>query len=193
MYILLIILFLWTWLCNKVETRRDLRFHYFWLYFVYQNFQNGYIWISLFSIFFKVICGKWIILKSFCVSLNFLFTNKQVNPNNLTFCFWGHFFGVHTGQPVWNSLWISPCCYLYILQDVCFYFTKNKFYCCYSYNSVNVPESPGILSKVLEKSWNFDAKNPGNSEEKSWNLKQFFWGRTMQNMSADCPWICQSC
>ena len=34
--------------------------------------------------------------------------------------------------------------YLYILQDVCFYFTRKKFYCCYSYNSVKVLESPGI-------------------------------------------------
>ena len=24
-----------TWLCNKVETRKDFRFYYFWLYFVY--------------------------------------------------------------------------------------------------------------------------------------------------------------
>ena len=29
------------------------------LYFVYQNFQNCYFWISLFSIFFEVICWKW--------------------------------------------------------------------------------------------------------------------------------------
>ena len=31
-------------LCNKVETRREIRVHYFWLYFAYQNFQNGYLW-----------------------------------------------------------------------------------------------------------------------------------------------------
>ena len=31
-------------LCNKVETRRDIRFPYFWLYIAYQNFQNGYLW-----------------------------------------------------------------------------------------------------------------------------------------------------
>ena len=57
-YILLKIL---TWLCNKVETRKNFRFHYFWLYFVYQNFQNGYFRISLFSILLEVICGKWIL------------------------------------------------------------------------------------------------------------------------------------
>ena len=32
---------------NKVETRKYFRFYYFWLYFVYQNFQNGYFQISL--------------------------------------------------------------------------------------------------------------------------------------------------
>ena len=31
-------------LCNKVETRGEIRFPYFWLYFAYQNFQNGYLW-----------------------------------------------------------------------------------------------------------------------------------------------------
>ena len=30
--------------------RKDFRFHYFWLYFVYQNFQNGYFQISIFRI-----------------------------------------------------------------------------------------------------------------------------------------------
>ena len=50
MYILLIILFLWTWLCNKVEARKDFRFYYFLLYCVYQNFQNGFFRISLFTI-----------------------------------------------------------------------------------------------------------------------------------------------
>ena len=41
--------------------RKDFRFYYFWLYFVYQNFQNGYFWISVFTTFFEVICGKWIL------------------------------------------------------------------------------------------------------------------------------------
>ena len=36
-------------------------------------------------------------------------------------------------------------------------------------------ESPGILSKVLERSWTFDAKSHGKSEKKSWNLIQLFW------------------
>ena len=31
------------------------------MYFVYQNFQNGYFRISLFSILLEVICGKWIL------------------------------------------------------------------------------------------------------------------------------------
>ena len=62
LYILLIISFLWKWLCNKVETRKDFRFYYFWLYFVYQNFQNGYFRISLFAIFFQS-CQLYIIPK----------------------------------------------------------------------------------------------------------------------------------
>ena len=33
-----------------MQTRKGFRLHYFWLYFVYQNFQNGYFQISLFSI-----------------------------------------------------------------------------------------------------------------------------------------------
>ena len=36
--------------CSQVETRKGFRFHYLWLYFVYQNFQNGYFRISLVSI-----------------------------------------------------------------------------------------------------------------------------------------------
>ena len=50
---------------------------------------------------------------------------------------------------------------------------KNKFCCCYSYNSVKVLKSPEILSKVLEKSWNFDAKCPGKSEKKSLKVLEF--------------------
>ena len=56
--------------------------------------------------------------------------------------------------------------YLYLLQDVCFYFEKKKkrkFCCCYSYNSV----------KVLEKSWNVNAKSHGKSEKKSWKVLEF--------------------
>ena len=52
-------------------------------------------------------------------------------------------------------------CSLYVLHDVCFYFTRKKFYCGYSYTSVKVLESPGIASKVLQKFWNFEAKSPG--------------------------------
>ena len=64
-------------------------------------------------------------------------------------------------------------CYLYILQNVCFYFARKKFCCCYSYDAVKVLESPGIPSKVLEKSWNFDAKSPGKIEKKSWKVLEF--------------------
>ena len=35
---------------------------------------------------------------------------------------------------------------------------KKKFYCVYSCTSVKVMESPGIASKVREKSWNFGKK-----------------------------------
>ena len=37
-------------------------------------------------------------------------------------------------------------------------------------------ESPGILSTVLEKSWNFDAKSPGKGKKnpgKSWKVLEF--------------------
>ena len=63
--------------------------------------------------------------------------------------------------------------YLYILQDVCFCFTRKAFYCCYSYNSVKVLESPGTLSKILEKSWNFDAKSLEKVKKKSWKVQKF--------------------
>ena len=39
-----------TWFCNKVKTRNDFKFYYFWLYFVNQDFQNGYFRISLLTI-----------------------------------------------------------------------------------------------------------------------------------------------
>ena len=42
--------FVITWLYNKVETCKDFRFYYFWLYFAYRNFQNGYFLISLCTI-----------------------------------------------------------------------------------------------------------------------------------------------
>ena len=72
--------------------------------------------------------------------------------------------------------------YLYILQDICLYFTRNTFYSCYSYNSVKVLESLRISSKVLEKSWNFDAKSPVKSEKTSWNLNQYFWSEPCCNV-----------
>ena len=49
---------------------------------------------------------------------------------------------------------------------------EKKKNCCYSYNSVKVLESPGISSKVLEKSWNFDAK----SEKKVLEFEIFLVG-----------------
>ena len=54
-----------------------------------------------------------------------------------------------------------------------FLFCKKEFCFCYSYNSVKVLGSPGILLKVLEKSWNLDAKSPGKSEKKSWKVLEF--------------------
>ena len=54
---------------------------------------------------------------------------------------------------------------MYIYYKICFYFAKNKFCCCYSYNSVRLLESPGILLKLLEKSWDFDGKSPGECEK----------------------------
>ena len=49
-------------LCNKVKTSKEFKFYYFWLCFVYQNFQNGYFWIILFAIQNEIIssypCAK---------------------------------------------------------------------------------------------------------------------------------------
>ena len=36
------------------------------------------------------------------------------------------------------------------------FFANKKFCYCYSYNSVEVLESPGMSLTVLEKSWNFE-------------------------------------
>ena len=52
---------------------------------------------------------------------------------------------------------------------------KKKFCWCYSFNTIKVLESPGMLLKVLEYPWNFDVKIPGKGEKKFWNLNQFFW------------------
>ena len=72
---------------------------------------------------------------------------------------------------IYFCFYCRSSCYLYALQDVCFYFAKNKFYCSNSYNSVKVLESFGISSKVLEKSWNFDAKSRGKSEKSPESLE----------------------
>ena len=62
-------------------------------------------------------------------------------------------------------------CYLYIPQDICFYFTRKKFYWCHSHKSVKVLESPGtLMQKVLKKQ-----KNVLESPGKSWNSNKFFW------------------
>ena len=34
-------------------------------------------------------------------------------------------------------------------------------------------KSPGILSKVLEKSWSFHAESPGKSVKKPWKVLEF--------------------
>ena len=46
---------------------------------------------------------------------------------------------------------------LYMLQNVCYHFTKKEILLLLL---VQLHKSPGILSKILEKSWNFDAKVP---------------------------------
>ena len=67
-------------------------------------------------------------------------------------------------------------CYLYILQDLCFYCKKEILLllflqlCKSPGKSWNFVESPG---KVLW--WKFDAKSHGKSEKKSWNLNQLLW------------------
>ena len=77
---------------------------------------------------------------------------------------------IHITKGIFFCFYCRRSCYLYISQDVCFCFTRKKLYCCYSYNFVKVRESPGISSKVLEKSWNSDAKSPGKSKKKSWKV-----------------------
>ena len=47
-----------------------------WLYFVYQNFQNGYFRTSLFSILFEVICKKWM-CDTVSLVLHFFFKRKE--------------------------------------------------------------------------------------------------------------------
>ena len=79
---------------------------------------------------------------------------------------------------------------------------KNKFFSFYSCSSVKVLESPGISLKVLERSWNFDAKSPRKSEKKvlespgkPWNLNQFFWWEPCYNIvlpSSLLIMLCQS-
>ena len=76
-------------------------------------------------------------------------------------------------RKVFFCFYFRRSCYLYILQDVCFYFAKKKICCCYSYSSVRALENPGISLKVLEKSWNFDAKTPRKSEKKFWKVLEF--------------------
>ena len=48
-----------------------------WLYFVYQNFQNGYFRTSLFSILFEVICEKWMWYSQFGFAF-FFFKEKKI-------------------------------------------------------------------------------------------------------------------
>ena len=72
-------------------------------------------------------------------------------------------YNIYFTKGIYFCFYCGRSCYLYILQDVCFYFTRKKVYCCYSYNSVKVLE-------FCQKSW----KSPG----KSWNLNQFFWWET---------------
>ena len=60
---------------------------------------------------------------------------------------------------------------IYIYYRMCVFILQKWNFCCgYSYNYVKVLESPGILLKVLEKSWNSDAKSPGKSEKNSWKV-----------------------
>ena len=62
-----------------------------WLYFVYQNFQNGYFRTSLFSILFEVICGKWIFNWFYFTTLgNGLFQKKSKQGELRTWNFWGY-------------------------------------------------------------------------------------------------------
>ena len=76
-------------------------------------------------------------------------------------------------KSIYFCFYCRRSCYLYILQDVYFYFAEKKFYCCYLYNSVKALENPGIYLKVLEKSLNFDAKSHGKSDKKSWKVLEF--------------------
>ena len=53
--------------------------------------------------------------------------------------------------------------YVFILQ-------KRNFVVAICITPWKTLESPGIMSKLLEKSWNFDAKSPRKNEKKSWKV-----------------------
>ena len=60
---------------------------------------------------------------------------------------------------IYCCFYLRRSSYLYILQGVCFYFAKKKFYCCYSYKSLKTLEfrwkswkSPRTLMEKVLKS-----------------------------------------
>ena len=57
-------------------------------------------------------------------------------------------YNIYFTKGIYFCFYCGRSCYLYILQDVCFYFTRKKVYCCYSYNSVKVLE-------FCQNSWKF--------------------------------------
>ena len=65
------------------NTTRNFKFCYFWLYFVYQNFQNSYFRISLRTILFEAIYGEWI-LDCIYMFLSFIET-QDIQGNEFVF------------------------------------------------------------------------------------------------------------
>ena len=90
------------------------------------------------------------------VSLKDQFPGVKDRYNNIWYILRKIFFFAFTLEVV---IYIYYRMYVFILL-------KKKICCCYSYSSVRALENPGISLKVLEKSWNFDAKSPRKSEKK---------------------------
>ena len=138
------ILFMWAWLCHKVTTRRDFRFYYFWLCFVYQHFYNGNFQISLFHIIFEVICGKWFFW-IYCIIINVLLIFLLDKKNILLYQFFLVRFEIYylilLVEKAIVNLWS-----FYLEVNILSYFANSKGYPfpCFCFPKGNI-----LLSKPL--------------------------------------------
>ena len=76
-------------LCDEVETSKNFRFYYFWLYFIIsgciQNFVDGYLQTSLRTIPFEVICGIQIRVTNSYVHSRKKLSKFPLPTDNMTF------------------------------------------------------------------------------------------------------------